>query len=395
MPHPIVEEFAKYATLTTNSGYEMSAAGHPDIVAAIAIHCTDIQKLIASKPAFFTAFDYGWAAKPENYAHPVEAQLQFGLLLVISEIIPTHADYPRLGNICIRTLPSRHINMEAVVRGPNKYIVVATATIRRMQAWAVTMRHVGDIGRAAPEDTPVICIANFLGGQDLEKAVRTNWPAVTPYLDYLVDTCIAYRLGEVPERTFALAENPDASLLHATQFLFVSEMFFICHELIHVLKHIEAPKERSDDEEVEADHWAASLFIIFQSQLARWYAANGKEHLAAQPTVQAAVYAGPAIFFTVMHTLLFVERLTVASQDDAATKLEVLNREFKLNGARLFAYEKALQRFKLDKQGPIYQAALQQLDVIAVACRMRLIERYALPAQVSLDQNLFRGFPES
>lgn len=395
MPAPIVEDFARYATLTTNAGYEMAALDKPEIANAIRKYCADIEKLIASNPPFFATFDYAWATKPENYAHPLEAQLQFGLLLIISEIAPTHPDYARLANICVRTLSSRHINMEAVVRGPNKYIVVATSMIRLMQAWAVAIRHIAEIGRAAPEG-PVLCAANFLDGQHMENAVRSNWTTVAPYLDYLTDTCVSYRLGEIPDRKFALTDAVDASLIRAVQFLFVGEMFFICHELVHLLQHVDAPHERSEKEELEADHWAASLFIIFQSRLARWYVAEGQPETADEPIVKAAVYAGPAIFFTVMHTLLFIERLTIASQEypDGPAKLEVVTREFKLNQARTIAYEAALRRFRLDQQGPIYQLALQQLDVISVACRMRLVERHALPAQISLEKNLFRGFPQ-
>lgn len=394
MPDAIVEDFARYATMTTNAGYEMSASHVPEVAAAICTYCADIEKVVAANPAFFADHDYAWATKPENYAHPVEAQLQFGLLLVISEIRPNHPDYARLGNICVRTLASRHINMEAVVRGENKYIVVATSMIRMLQAWAVAIRHIAEIGRAAPQDVPVICVADHLEGQALEKAVRADWPAVTPYLDYLIDTCIAYRLGEVPARTFALAENADAALARATLFLFVGEMFFVCHELVHVLKHVAAPRERSEAEELEADHWAASLFIIFQSQIGRWYAFE-KSGLHEEPIVQSAVFSGPAVFFTVMHTLLFIERLALAATEDATSpKHEVVGREFNLNRARMIAFQDALRAFRLDRHASVYQASLQQLDVVAVACRMRLAERYRLPAQVSLDRNLFRGFAQ-
>src|SRR5262249_4545632 len=123
MTHAIVQEFERYATLTTNAGYWLEIS-KPQASAAAEAFCAGIRKLMAAKADFFAHFDYGWAAEAENYAHPLEAQLQFGLLLIISEIAPSHPDYEKLGNICIRTLGSRHINTEAVVRGGNKYIVI-------------------------------------------------------------------------------------------------------------------------------------------------------------------------------------------------------------------------------------------------------------------------------
>ncbi len=408
MTHPIVETFSNYAAITENDAFNLTPT--PDqrkkLAPGISLYCHKIEKLIDAKPAFFSEFDYSWATNPENYTNPVEILLQHHLLLILTEISREHRDYPKLGNICIRVLQSQHINMEAVHREKYKYIVISTSMIRTMQTWAVVLQNVTRIGKSVSEEQPTICTENYLYGKDIERAARYRWTDVTPYLDYLIDTCASHRASEVPDRTFSLTEDRvvDEAMLSSSLFIEVAEMFFVCHELAHILRHDEHSHERSNAEELEADHWAASLFIVFQAVFRDSLLQDGGDYAANHALVLAATQSGPAIFFSIMHTILIVEQLVVAgmstNKDGTSGSLDIIRREFALNRARMVAYQKAQDSFRLNLVEQLakllgsnlsYGNSIQQLDVISVACRMRIAERLKLPVQISLDRNLFPG----
>lgn len=235
--------------------------------------------LQTKKRGFFDTYNYDWAFDAGAYNSAFEAQLQWRLLNVISDISSDHPSLSRCKHMVVRLVPTsrarthiRNVDEYRVIVLTNGYLSVFKGFIRLWLRGCA-------LGRRESKRPPKTYKESM---QDYIVGVRNNESIMTSSAMAYVGTLLQLNNNDLP---FMDRESIfDEEVLKKKDFLMEFGMlcnaidgFVIFHEVAHVLEGDDHCTDRTMEVEIRADRGSTSLCIIDEARRG----GHGTVHLGA------------------------------------------------------------------------------------------------------------------
>lgn len=255
------------------------------------------REIIGTKRPLFGRYDYGWIQFRENFRTVFERSLQIILVDIIAEIDLSRPSFNRLGNICVRISATANMNAESFVDGPYKYICLTSAYISFVKEYLICTNFLANLGRQS-SDPPGPSIHFGDTAIQIRRALNERYDECVPAIDKLLNVAVAYAAYDIPDAISdpVITRNTEDLTLHQLEYgrtIFATDLFFVLHELGHLLEHDFSQTLRNHDEEVDADRAASSLFIIA---------------CARESWITPAYGSAPALFMAILRHFNLVRR---------------------------------------------------------------------------------------
>ena len=364
-----------YAGLTTTPINPSSAE---DEKAAWDMLLDELNGLRTERSEFFDRFNYDWAFKESSYTDMYEALLQIRTIKILSEI---SIDHPQLKNarpICIRFINTNAVNSMTYFSPNFSYILFPRGLAIFMRNFAMFALDLVEIGWAyknegrSYEKAGVMDyeMTDFIYGDVINRAIIFSNQDVylksAKFFIGLLRICLdrtnTYepKVG-IDDRIDSVSKSiGDRRVVRIWPAVLDAEMFVVCHELAHCLKHREVERKGNFLDELtlerEADDGGASLFII--------YKAVYKNPMVVFP-------AGPALFFrlTDMYISMRLMASRIGSRKDMAVQPNIADFLLTVRERQKMFRLSIRKYFDNDRLGGLYVQYVREMNVIVAWMR--------------------------
>jgi hypothetical protein len=294
----------------------------PPDAASIALFCFLAERMLSAGHGFPDSQKYAWISNPGFYKNSFEAWCQGS---VVNSLIGLweHRGYRCDKFVIARNVHTGGYHIETYETTNAYFACVSYQFSNLINRYSLLNHYLIETGQKAE---PVRCMTptNEVGGQAIERAIRTSWKEICPYLDAFlvtVNKASGYEASEVllnkhvstAAEQFYTTENyahlRDAKRLLAGPFYLPAEVmwtmytdqalqFTLAHELMHIHNGDISKPGRDLVEEMNADMGATDLFGYLTFSAAR----RGGH----QPSI-ANIIMGPIIFFALSRVFAYFD----------------------------------------------------------------------------------------
>ena len=294
----------------------------PPDAAGTAYFCILAERMLAAGHGFPDSQKYAWITNPRFYKNSFEAWCQGSVVNLLIGL------WEHRGYRCDKTVIARNehtggYHIETYESTNAYFSCVSYQFSNLINRYSLLNHYVIEAGQKA-ELVRCLTPTNEVGGQAIERAIRTSWNEICPHLDAFLATATkasGYEASEVllnkhvatAAEQFYTSENyahlRDAKRLLAGPFYLPAEVmwtmytdkalqFTLAHELMHI-HNGDIPKPGRDlVEEMNADMGAADLLGYLTGSAAR----RG----GYQPSI-ANIVMGPIIFFALSRVFAYFD----------------------------------------------------------------------------------------
>jgi hypothetical protein len=393
------------------SGVPTSAEDTPDPapndLAAIAFFCSAAQHMLSAGHGFPDSQKYVWIADPQRYRNSFEAMCQDSIVNLLIGLWE-HRGYRCDKIVVARNEHTGGYQIETYETANAYFACISYQFSNLINRYSLLNHYVIEVGQ---QSEPLQCLTptNEVGGEAIERAIRTRWSEICPHLDAFLTTVAkasAYESSEVllnkhvaaAKEQFYTSENyvhlRDAKRLLAGPFYLAAEVmwtmysdqvlqFTLAHELMHIHKGDLRKPGRNLGEETGADMGATDLLGYMTVSTAR--------RQGYQPSI-ANIIMGPIIFFALSRVFAYFDnfegkysakKLSEASMAEAMKEeLTLLQRSICLAGLL------AGGGWLIDPGAAPFWNITGELRLLEIALRRRLWEMGGVPLSLPVEAEI-------
>jgi hypothetical protein len=344
---------------------------------AIANFCSRIRDLLAGAEGFPDSDRYAWAKEPRWFGSSFEAWGQsiiVSFLIGLWEFTQSRCDK----TVIVRAENTGGYHFETYGTANGYFLCTSYHFFNLVNRYAILNHELIAVGA---DVEPVACVVptNVVGGQIMERAIRTRWTqcgsCLNEFLLSVVGT-IGYEENNVlltehvalSERQF-LASEKYSHLRKG----FPSGMFFLppeawwtlypelilqfsfAHELSHILRGDLKNPGRNANEEVKADEGALEVMGYTGVVMAR--------RLGYDKITGTELVVGPALFLAISRLFAFFDALASGRPWDESFKEKILLMRRSSLVARL------LEQYKIPPGATVFWDVMSELRILEVGLR--------------------------
>lgn len=409
---PIHREIAqpegKHAIMVSGVPACAESIGDPAPNAAgIAFLCFTAEQMLAAGHGFPDSHKYAWITDPHRYRNSFEASCQGSIVNLLIGLWK-HRGYRCDKLVIVRNEHTGGFHIETWETAHAYFACISYQFSNLINCYSLLNHYLIEIGQKAE---PLQCLTptNEVGGQAIERAIRTRWNEICPHLDAFLQTVAkasAYEASEVllDKHVAAAAELfytsekyahlRDATRLMAGPFYLPAEVmwtmyseqaltFTLAHELMHIQNGDIRKPGRAFAEEMGADMGAGDLLAYMTTSTAK----RG----GYRPSIPNIIM-GPIIFFTLARVFAYFDNfeekyrgknLSEASMAEAMKEeLNLLQRSICVAGLLVGG------GWVTDPGGAPYWNISGELRLLEIALRRRLWELSGVPLAMPVEAEI-------
>ena len=378
----------------------------PD-AAGIAFFCFAAEQMLAAGHGFPDSQKYAWITDPHRYRNSFEASCQGSIVNLLIGLWE-HCGYRCDKLVIVRNEHTGGFHIETYETANAYFACISYQFSNLINRYSLLNHYVIEIGQKAE---PLQCLTptNEVGGQAIERAIRTKWNDICPHLDAFLQTVArasAYEASEVlidkhvaaAAELFYTNENyvhlRDATRLMTGPFYLPVEVmwtmysdqaltFILAHELMHIRNGDIRKPGRAFVEEMGADMGAGDLLAYMTTSTAK----RG----GYRPSI-ANIIMGPIIFFTLARGFAYFDNfeekyrgknLSEASMAKAMKEeLNILQRSICIAGLVVGG------GWVTDPGGAPFWNITGELRLLEIALRRRLWELSGVDLSLSVEAEI-------
>jgi hypothetical protein len=307
------------------SGVPASAESIPDPApdaAGTAFFCFAAGQMLAAGHGFPDSSKYAWITDSHRYRNSFEASCQ-GSVVNLQIGLWEHRGCRCDKLVIVRNEHTGGFHIETYETANAYFACISYQFSNLLNRYSLLNHYLIEIGQKAE---PLQCLTptNEVGGQTIERAIRTRWNEICPHLDLFLQTLAkasSYEASEVllnkhvagAAELFYTSENyahlRDAARLLTGPFYLPAEVmwtmysdqaltFTLAHELMHIQNGDIRKPGRAFAEEMGADMGAADLLAYITVSTAK----RG----GSRPSI-AGIIMGPIIFFALARVFAYFD----------------------------------------------------------------------------------------
>jgi hypothetical protein len=369
--------------------------------------CAAAGRMLAAGHGFPDASKYAWITDPRHYRNSFEASCQgdiVNLLICLWE----HRAYRCEKTVIVRNEHTGGYHMETYETTHAFFACISYQFSNLINRFSLLNHYAISVGQNSPP-LPCVTPTDEVGGQAIERAIRTQWAELCPHLDSFLLTlekASAYQSSEVllnehvaeGARQFYTSENyahlRDAARLLAGPFYVPPEAmwtmysdqvlhFTLAHELMHIHNGDMLKRGRDTAEEIGADMGAVDLLAYVTTATAK--------RSGYQPSI-ANIIIGPIVFFTLSRVFAYFDdferKYRAKTLDEAAMTVAMKEELNLLQRSISVAAFLVAGGWVTDPGAAPFWNITGELRLLEIALRRRLWElgrvRLSLPAETEI-----------
>jgi hypothetical protein len=374
----------------------------PNDFFATAVFCLAAEHMLSAGHGFPDSNKYKWITDPSLYRNSFEAWSQGGIVNLLIALWE-HRGYRCDKIVVARNEHTGGYHIETYETASAYFACISYEFSNLINRYSLLNHYVIAAGRET-ERLQCLTPTNEVGGQDIERAIRTRWDEICPHLDAFLETVAkasAYEASEVllnkhvatAVEQFYTSENyahlrDTARRLAEPVYLAAEVMwtmysdqalqFTLAHELMHIVGRDIRNPERTTAEEMGADIGAIDLLGYVTVSTAR--------RQGYQPSI-AGIIMGPIIFFTLSGIFAYFDNLEENRRArEISTMAGAMREELTLLQRSIgVAGVLAGGGWLTDPGAAPFWNITGELRLLELALRRRLWERAGIPLSVPVD----------
>jgi hypothetical protein len=393
------------------SGVPTASAGGiadpaPD-AAGTAFFCFAAERMLADGHGFPDSYRYAWITDPHRYRNSFEASCQGSIVNLLIGLWE-HRGYRCDKLVIVRNEHTGGFQIETYETAHAYFACISYEFYNLINNYSLLNYYMIDIGQKA-ELLQCLTPTNEVGGQAIERAIRTRWSEICPHLDAFLETVrktSAYEASEVlldanvaaAVELFYTSENyahlRDATQLMAGPFYLPAEAmwtmysdqaltFTLAHELMHIQNGDIRNPGRAFSEEMGADMGAGDLLAYMTVSTAK----RG----GYRPSI-ANIIMGPVIFFTLAGVFAYFDSFEKKFRGKSlseASMAEMMKEELNLLQRSICVAGFLVGGgWVTDSAGAPFWNITGELRLLEVALRRRLWELSGVPLSMPAEAEI-------
>jgi hypothetical protein len=378
----------------------------PDVAGTV-FSCFAAGQMLAAGPGFPDSQKYAWITDPHRYRNSFEASCQGSVVNLLIGLWE-HRGYRCDKLVIVRNEHTGGFHIETYETANAYFACISYQFSNLINRYSLLNHYVIEVGQKAE---PLQCLTptNEVGGQAIERAIRTKWNNICPHPDAFLQTVAktsAYEASEVLlDKHIAAAVEQfytsekyahlrDATRSMARPFYLPAEVmwtmysdqaltFTLAHELMHIQNGDIRKPGRAFVEEMGADMGAGDLLAYITTSTAK--------RSGYRPSI-ANIIMGPIIFFTLARIFAYFDNyeekyrgksLSEASMaEPMKEELNLLQRSICVAGLVVGG------GWVTDSGGAPFWNITGELRLPEVALRRRLWELSGVPLSLSVEAEI-------
>lgn len=374
---------------------------------AMAYFCFAAGQMLAADHGFPDTENYTWISDSEFYGNSFEVWCQssiVNLLIGLWEQRKYRCGKP----IIARNVHTGGYHIETYETDSAYFICISYQYLNLVNRYSLLNHYVIEASGGTSQ-VSLATATNEVAGQAIERAIRTKWDEICPYLDGFLSTAAKasdYQASEVFLNKHIVAATEqfytseryahlrDATRLMAEPFylppeamwtLYSDEVmnFTLGHEMIHIVNDDIKRRGRSTAEEMGADMGAASLLGYMTISTAR--------RQGHRPAV-AGIVMGPVLFFALSRIFAYLDdfdgKYRVKNLDMASTN-EAMKEELTLLQRSIWvAGYLAGARWLTDPSAALFWNITGELRLLEIALRRRRWQLGGAPLPLPVEHEI-------